>query len=363
MAQQQAIASTSTSTSARGEHDDRTPVAAGEASIPKFSLAECWENIDPAVAASGPWPQVTTTALKAEIARRDRELARLLSSERVRELDAQHTKKQSQLKLKARELAEREAEPRPYVYVPGVIAIRAIERDVKPGNLRAAIDAEWIVREPSEITKRALQAIDHETLWCAFHLDADLPGNERTVRHSCAAAKRRDEDLHERAELVQRSALNLSPLIDGLATSLPDEQNEHLHAVANTVIAAASMMLNGLEALATVAKYRRRKIELGHATLRQLNGRNTAAKWRGKVLTWLHGVLGETWSVHDLAKLILATESDWTHPPCPELVAAYKTGDPEADAHKLAAAITKWIARAPRTRRTRSRRTITAAAP
>lgn len=41
------------------------------------------------------------------------------------------------------------------------------------GDVRAAIDARWLPREPSRVTKRALEEIDHETLWCALHLDTD----------------------------------------------------------------------------------------------------------------------------------------------------------------------------------------------
>jgi hypothetical protein len=252
------------------------------------------------------------------------------------EFEKHRAKLETEIAAAERRLAQLRAAPKLRMIWPGESALRAMERLITPGNVRAAIGLGWIVREPNDITKRALKVMAHETLWRALHLDADVAADAFLAALK-RLRRRWDTDervLRARSELVDRA---IEPRLKLALARV--HKDEHLLERSGEVLAYLEAALDHFQLSVDAAELERRRLDVDIACFERLRQPNFAARWRGTVLGWLLDVL-DGWSTRDLADLILASSADFANPPCPEFVAHYCD-----DPGRLAKAITKMIAR------------------
>lgn len=192
---------------------------------------------------------------------------------------------------------------------------------IAPRGLRGAIDAGWIVRVPSTITRRALRVIDHEVLWLALHLDVDEIDAgvfSRKLRERSEQWAADARTLRERAALIGRA---LSPGLDrALARQLRDRQGAR---IVGTMLADLEHARDVLILRAAFAADWRLRYEQAITRAERRRSPRYAGRWRAAVLGWLLRRLGAKWTRRNLAELIIASMTDFTRehrPPCSAFV-------------------------------------------
>jgi hypothetical protein len=201
-----------------------------------------------------------------------------------------------------------------------------LHRKIPPRGLPAAIDADWIVREPKLVTKRALKVIDHEVLWLALHLDTDnASAFVEAVRRRCEQLADDARTLRARATMLDRV---VGPELDMAIAHLAGHHRGGELARKRWLKKSAYMLADmedacdQLNAIATTAE-----INHGHyrgvaALMERRRSPKHSGQWRAVVLAWLLRVLGaggKRWTHRDLAELIIVSQGDYTRehrPPC-----------------------------------------------
>jgi hypothetical protein len=211
--------------------------------------------------------------------------------------------------------------------------------------LPAAIDADWIVRYPDLVTKRALKVIDHEVLWLALHLDTD------NASVFVEAARRRCKQLADDAHTLRARATMLDrvvgPELDMAIARLAGHHRGGELARKRWLKKSAYMLADledardQLNAIATTAEINHGHYQGVVALMERRRSPKHSGEWRAAVLRWLLRKLGADWTRRNLAELIIASQRDYTRehrPPC----AAFVGG---ADVDTLADHIKRLLAR------------------
>lgn len=230
--------------------------------------------------------------------------------------------------------------------MPGAAIVAPIVRRINgsvAGDVRAAIDAGWLVREPEAITKRALKAIDHETLWLALHLDTDKEASAsvRALRTRYQQWATDARTLRRRVALIdQVIGPELDRTLERTCVSPFGRTRVDTERVVTT-LSALRLALADHADYATVTSWR---FDIMHERSDRRRSPRYAGRWRAAVLRWLLRVLsehdehGKRWTLRDLAALIVASKTDFTRAPCPAFVA-------DADATIIYERIKKVLAR------------------
>ena len=214
------------------------------------------------------------------------------------------------------------------ITAPGAaIGAVLLAHKVVPRGLRAAIDAGWIVQDPSPITRRALttpntrrvlNVIDYEVLWLALHLDVDEIDADAFARK----LRRRSQQYADDARMLrERTALIEQVIGPELESTLA---RTHANARrSGEVLADLELARDHLAASATIAADWHRRYEGVVARAERRASMRYSGRWRAAVLGWLLRTLGAGWTRRNLAELIIASETDFTptrRPPCSAFV-------------------------------------------
>lgn len=227
---------------------------------------------------------------------------------------------EAELQRRETELRKARLAPRPASEWPGVEAERLVS-DAPPRptpasarlRIRAAVDAGWVIANPSREFVAAMRVLDHEQLWQVLHLDirSDVLfgrlGKENRANGASAKA------LRERLKDFRAATRGLPELTAGRRGVSTDAVTD--------VIGALATIDNALELASLNAHLDSARAQHYTAVYDRMARPRAAARLRLTQLHWLHRALvadgPSRWTYRRLAKLVLASRGDFIYPPCP----------------------------------------------